>query len=81
MVLVKDDPKSLLELPEGEVELLREHLMAPLKTTFRGPKKVGFYLFKDRSWVVENFNDTPAVVELDGSQIHVPPRDWICRWR
>jgi len=81
MVLVKDDPKSLLELPEGEVELLREHLMAPLKTTFRGPKKVGFYLFKDRSWVVENFNDTPAVVELDGSQIQVPPRDWICRWR
>jgi hypothetical protein len=81
MVLVKDDPKSLLELPDGEVQLLREHLMAPLKTTFRGPKKVGFYLFKDRSWVVENFNDAAAVVELNGSQIQVPPRDWICHWR
>jgi hypothetical protein len=81
VIPVNDDPKSLLELPDSEVERLREHVMAPLKTTFRGPKKVGLYLFEDRSWVVENFDDTLALVELNGSPVQVLPRNWICRWR
>jgi hypothetical protein len=81
VIPVNDDPKSLLELPDSEVERLREHVMAPLKTTFKGPKKVGLYLFEDRSWVVENFDDTLAVVELNGSPVQVLPRNWICRWR
>jgi len=78
---VKGDPKSLLSLPQGEVDAIRAMMLKPLNASLKAPSKVGFYLFRDGSWVVENFNDEPAKVELDGSSQTVPARGWLCRWK
>ena len=75
------DPKSLLQLPQSELDALRTPLLRPLKTTFRASNQVALYLFKDGSWVVENFNDRPAEVELNGQKLTVAARGWELRWR
>jgi hypothetical protein len=77
----KGDPKSLLQLPQGELDALRAPLLRPFRTTFQAPNQVGLYLFQDGSWVVENFNDQPVTVELNGRSSPVAARGWIQQWR
>jgi hypothetical protein len=74
---VRGDPKTLLNLAEAELNRLRSPLLKPLKTAFRAPNQVGLYLFRRRWWVIENFNDEPVAVELNGKKYQVPARDWI----
>jgi len=69
-------PDSLLNLTEAEAEQLRAPLLAALGVTFRAPNHVGLYLFDGGGWVVENFNSTPAKVELNGEAFTVDPRGW-----
>ncbi|MBN2507952.1 MAG: hypothetical protein JXQ71_14800 [Verrucomicrobia bacterium] len=78
---VKADPKSLLALSQDVLDPLRASLLRPLKSTFRGPNQVGLYLFKDGSWVVENFNDQPVEVELNGTKLALEARAWRYEWR
>lgn len=77
---VKQDPKSLLQWNQAQLDALRKPLLHPFKVTFRAPNRVALYLFKDRSWVAENFNDEPAAVELNGTAITIPPRGWAYKW-
>lgn len=77
---VKGDPKSLLQPGQKELDDLRVALLRPFKTSFRAPNRVALYLFKDKSWVVENFADDPATVELNGKRISVAGRGWVYRW-
>jgi hypothetical protein len=37
-------------------------------------------LFKDGSWVVENFNDLPVQVELNGQTLSIEGRGWTYHW-
>lgn len=78
---VRGDPVSLLKMSQDEVESLRAPLLRPFKVAFRAPNKVGLYLFKDGSTVVENFNDEPAPVELNGARLTVPARGWLPQWK
>jgi hypothetical protein len=78
---VKGDPKSLLAKPPEDLDALREPLLKPLGVSFRAPARVGFYLFKDGSWVAENFSDDPASIEVGGKPFTVPPRDWLRTWK
>ena len=78
---VKGDPKSLLKLSQAELDTMRGPLLRPLKATFHAPNQVALYLFKDGSWVVENFNDQPVDVELKGRKMTVSARGWTYRWR
>jgi hypothetical protein len=78
---VKGDPKSLLQLPQTELDELRASLLKPFQATFTAPNQVALYLFKDGSWVVENFNDGPAQVELNGQAFTVAARAWQYRWK
>lgn len=75
------DPKSLFELPQQTLDAVRRPLLRSLGHSFRAPNKVGLYLFNDGSWVIENFNDHPVTVELDGTSHHVKPRSWSYRWK
>ncbi len=77
---VKGDPKSLLELSQGELDGLRAPLLRPLKASFHAPNRVGLYLFSDGSWVIENFNNAPASVELNDTQFTLPARGWRYHW-
>jgi hypothetical protein len=78
---VKGQPKSLLELPEKELNSLRAPLLKALGATLVAPNQVALYLFRDGSWVVENFNDAPAAVELNGKKLTVAARGWDHEWK
>ena len=77
---VQQDPKSLLRLEAAQLEKLRQPLLMPFKVNLRAPNRVALYLFADGSWVVENFNDAPAEVVLNGEQVTLSPRDWSSHW-
>jgi hypothetical protein len=81
VLAVKGDPKSLLKMEPAALEALRAPLLRSLKTTFSAPNQVALYLFADGSWVVENFNDTPAQVRLNDQPMTVEPRGWKYQWR
>ncbi|MHB1036840.1 MAG: hypothetical protein ACYC35_19185 [Pirellulales bacterium] len=81
VLAVKGEPKSLLELPQEMLDSLRAPLLKPLGVQFRAPNGVALYLYGDESWVVENFNDTPAEVELNGKSLAVEPRGWVYSWK
>ena len=51
-----------------------------MNTSFQAPNKVALYLFTDGSWVVENFNDEPASVQLNGNSLTVAGRGWKYQW-
>jgi hypothetical protein len=73
---VNGDPRSLLQLSQAELDDLRAPMVTPFRASFKAPNQVGLYLFKGGGWVVENFGDQPARVELKGCTFTVPPRDW-----
>lgn len=80
ILAVKGQPKSLLKMPQAELDELRQPLLKPLGRTLRAPNGVSFYSFDDGSWVVENFNNKEATVELDGGPRQVPGRGWLYHW-
>jgi hypothetical protein len=77
---VKADPKTLLQLSGNDLNVLRAPLLVPFKTTFKAPNKVALYLFANGSFVIENFNDEAALVELDGKKRTIAARDWLMLW-
>jgi hypothetical protein len=78
---VQGDPKSLLQLPQSRLDALRTPLLLPLNTTFSAPNQVGLYLFRDGSRVIENFNDEPVEVRLNGNLIPIAARGWSYQWK
>jgi hypothetical protein len=81
IVPVRGEPKQLLKLPQAQLDALRQPALQALGRSFQAPNRVALYLFADRSWVVENFADTPASVQLDGTTHEVPARGWIYQWQ
>lgn len=73
---VKGDPKSLLKLPEADLDAIRAPLLGAVGHKLQGPGKVGLYLFDDGSWVIENFDDRPITARLDGTPHEVAARQW-----
>ncbi|HDZ42314.1 MAG TPA: hypothetical protein ENH80_00065 [Phycisphaerae bacterium] len=78
---VKGAPKSLLDLPQADLDAIRQPLLAPLGRTLQAPNRVSLYLFADGSWVVENFNDQAVTVALDGVEMAVAGRGWLYEWQ
>jgi len=78
---VKGNPKGLLATRQADADDWRAPLLKPLKTTFSAPSRVGLYLFKDGSWVIENFNDRPADIKLNGKSRTIAPRAWQYGWK
>ena len=78
---VRGEPKRLLELGEQELDRVRLPLLRSLGSTFRAPGRVALYLFAEGSWVIENFNNEPVVVELAGKQQRVAGRGWAMQWK
>jgi len=77
---VNQNPKSLLELNQDHLDGIRAPLLQPFKSSFRAPNRVALYLFNDKSFVIENFRDEPATVELNGKALTVPARGWAYKW-
>ena len=81
VVPVKQNPKSLLEPGQKELDALRAPLLRPLKVSFHAPNRVALYLFGDGSWVVENFNDEAVDADLNGKRLTVAARGWVYQWK
>ncbi|MCH5374440.1 MAG: hypothetical protein JJ992_10705, partial [Planctomycetes bacterium] len=77
---VNGDPKSLLTMPQAELDAIRQPLLKPFGRAFKAPNRVALYLFADHSWVVENFADQPASVWLDDVEMEVAARGWRYDW-
>ena len=75
------NPKSLLQLPQAELDAMRTMLLRPLQLSFRAPSRVALYAFADGSAVVENFTDEPVTAELNGQSLALPARGWLLRWK
>jgi hypothetical protein len=78
---VKGDPKSLLELPQAELDAMRAAMLRPLGHTLRAPGRVASYFFADGSWVLENFNEEAVRAELDGQSRPLAARGWLFHWK
>jgi hypothetical protein len=78
---VSGDPKSLFLLAQEQLDPLRAQLLAPFKISFHAPNKVALYWFKDKSWVIENFNDSPVDAELNGRHVALAARAWKSQWQ
>ncbi len=81
ILAVKEDPKTLLQFDPKQCDEIRSPLLKPFKVSCRAPARVALYLFKDKSWVVENFNDNPVEVQLNGKALAIPARGWVQRWK
>lgn len=80
-IRVRGEPKRILELAQKELDALRLPLLQPLGSSFQAPSRVALYLFADGSWVIENFNDEPVVVELAGKQQRLVGHSWAMQWQ
>jgi hypothetical protein len=81
VLTVGRDPKTLLQLSQKELDDLRGPLLRPFRVSFNAPNKVALYLFRDGSWVVENFNDEPVSVEFNHNPLTLAERSWRQEWR
>jgi hypothetical protein len=80
LLVVDARPESLLELPQPMLDGIRAPLLGALHAVFRAPDRVALYLFTQGGWVVENFNDAPVDVVLNGQPLEVGARGWLCHW-
>lgn len=78
---VRGEPKSLLNLDAEELDSLRSAMLKPFGVRFSAPNHVALYLFRDGSWVVENFNPTAVDVSVNGEKRSLGARDWLQYWR
>ncbi len=74
------NPERLLHMSQGELDALRAPLLKALGASLQAPARVSIYLFDDSSRVVENFNDAPVTVTVNGETITLPARGWNVRW-
>jgi hypothetical protein len=80
VLAVRGAPQYLLARQQADLDDLRVPLLRALNATFRAPNQVALYLFRPNGWVVENFNDEPVTVLLNGQSLHVAARGWSCHW-
>ena len=77
---VKQSPKSLLGIPQSELDDLRAPLLKPLGVRLTAPNGVALCLFTPGGWVIENFNDQPATVQFNGQSHTIGARGWKQHW-
>jgi hypothetical protein len=80
VLAVRGAPEYLLTRPQAELDDLRAPLLGALNATFRAPNQVALYLFRPNGWVVENFNNQPVTVLLNGQSLNIAPRGWLFHW-
>jgi hypothetical protein len=81
VLAVNGKPLSLLQRDQPALDAMRGPLLAAFHTSFRAPNGVALYLFDPDSWAVENFNDRPVAVELNGQPMTIEARGWKYLWR
>eukprot|EP01124_Arcella_intermedia_P007761 TRINITY_DN14800_c0_g1_i1.p1 TRINITY_DN14800_c0_g1~~TRINITY_DN14800_c0_g1_i1.p1 ORF type:complete len:546 (-),score=139.68 TRINITY_DN14800_c0_g1_i1:21-1658(-) len=77
---VLENPKQLLSNPPEDLPTLRNQLLQPLSISFSAPVNTSLLPFTDGSWIIHNFGDQPANVDLNGKSLSLSPHSWIYHW-
>jgi len=71
----KGDVRSIMDIPQQELDRMRKVLLKPLGLAFRAPGRVGLYLPAPDVVAIENFRDEPAEFELADRVASLRPRE------
>jgi hypothetical protein len=77
---VRATPDYLLTWPQAKLDEMRTPLLSALNANFRAPNQVAIYLYRPDGWVIENFNNEPVTVLLNGQSLTIAARGWTCHW-
>ncbi|MBQ3245209.1 MAG: hypothetical protein IJB06_00675 [Bacteroidales bacterium] len=64
VLTIPDDFGNLYDYPEGALNVIRRFMNKGLDMYIEGPSKVALFPYDNRTFVVENFNDTPVSVKV-----------------
>lgn len=64
VLTIPDDFGNLYDYPEGALNVIRRFMSKGLDMYIEGPSKVALFPYDNRTFVVENFNDTPISVKV-----------------
>lgn len=64
VLTIPDDFGNLYDYPEGALNVIRRFMSKGLDMYIEGPPKVALFPYDNRTFVVENFNDTPVSVKV-----------------
>jgi hypothetical protein len=54
--------------------------VVPISSDSEGPSRAALNSLTNEGWVVENFNNEPVTVVLNGQSLSIAARGWICHW-
>ena len=66
VLTIPDDMGNLYDYPEGALNEIRRVLSKDMDLYIEGPSKVGLFMYDNRTFVVENFNDEPVEITVVG---------------
>lgn len=64
VLTIPDDFGNLYDYPAGALNVIRRFMSKGLDMYIEGPSKVALFPYDNRTFVVENFNDTPVSVKV-----------------
>lgn len=64
VLTIPDDFGNLYDYPEGALNVIRRFMSKGLDMYIEGPSKIALFPYDNRTFVVENFNDTPVSVKV-----------------
>ena len=66
VLTIPDDMGNLYDYPAGALNEIRRVLSKDMDLYIEGPSKVGLFMYDNRTFVVENFNDEPVEINVVG---------------
>jgi hypothetical protein len=67
VLTIPDDMGNLYDYPAGALNEIRRVLSKDMDLYIEGPSKVGLFMYDNRTFVVENFNDEPVEINVVGN--------------
>lgn len=64
VLTIPDDFGNLYDYPAGALNVIRRYLGKGQEVYFEGPSKVAIFPYDNRTFIIENFNDTAADVKI-----------------
>lgn len=71
VLTIPDDMGNLYDYPAGVLNEIRRIMSKDMDVYIEGPAKVGLFMYDNRTFVVENFNDEPVEIRVCGDPAKV----------
>jgi len=64
VLTIPDDMGNLYDYPQGALNIIRKTMSKDLDLYIKGPSKVGLFMYDNRTFIVESFNDEPVNIQI-----------------